>query len=330
ADTQVKEGDRGQTNARFVVTLDNPSPERVTVNYATADGTATVRDRDYRRTSGRLVFRPGQTRQFIDVPVFGDTKIEPDETFTVNLSNPQNAELGRRRATGTILNDDFPQISIRDTEITEGDRGQTNARFLVTLDSPSPERVVVNYATADGTATAGEDYRRTTGRLIFRPGQTRQFIDVPVFGDTEIEPDETFTVNLSRPQNAQLGRRQATGTIINDDGSSPAVNLGRLTGEPIVINDEIGFTEAGDRNTEDYYRFNLNREGTVRIILDELFENANLEFLGSTREMIDQSRNPGTQREIITQRNLEPGTYYVRVFPHLAARTEYRLSINLI
>ncbi|QJB28664.1 Calx-beta domain-containing protein [Limnospira fusiformis] len=330
ADTQVKEGDRGQTNARFVVTLDNPSPERVVVNYATADGTATVRDRDYRRTSGRLVFRPGQTRQFIDVPVFGDTKVEPDETFTVNLSNPQNAELGRRRAIGTIINDDFPQISIRDTEITEGDRGQTNARFLVTLDSPSPERVVVNYATADGTATAGEDYRRTTGRLIFRPGQTRQFIDVPVFGDTEIEPDETFTVNLSRPQNAQLGRRQATGTIINDDGSSPAVNLGRLTGEPIVINDEIGFTEAGDRNTEDYYRFNLNREGTVRIILDELFENANLEFLGSTGERIDQSRNPGTQREIITQRNLEPGTYYVRVFPHLAARTEYRLSINLI
>ncbi|MDT9191338.1 MAG: Calx-beta domain-containing protein, partial [Limnospira sp. PMC 894.15] len=68
ADTQVKEGDRGQTNARFVVTLDNPRSQRVTVNYDTADGTATVRDRDYRRTSGRLVFQPGQTRQFIDVP----------------------------------------------------------------------------------------------------------------------------------------------------------------------------------------------------------------------------------------------------------------------
>ncbi|MDY7052099.1 SBBP repeat-containing protein, partial [Limnospira fusiformis] len=83
ADTKVKEGDRGQTNARFVVTLDNPSSQRVTVNYATADGTATLRDRDYQRTTGRLVFQPGQTRQFIDVPVFGDTKVEPDETFTV-------------------------------------------------------------------------------------------------------------------------------------------------------------------------------------------------------------------------------------------------------
>ena len=328
-DTQLKEGDTGRTNARFVVTLDNPSPERVVVNYDTADGTAMAGE-DYRRTTGRLIFRPGQTRQVINVPVFGDTKVEPDETFRVILSRPQNAELGRRQATGTILNDDFPQISIRDTEIIEGDTGRTNARFVVTLDNPSPERVVVNYATADGTATAGEDYRRTTGRLIFRPGQTRQVINVPVFGDTEVEPDETFTVNLSRPENAQLGRRRATGTIIDDDRSSNAVNLGRLTGEPIVINDEIGFTEGGDRNTEDSYRFNLNREGTVRIILDELFENANLQLLGSTEEIIDQSRNPGNQREIITARNLEPGTYYVRVVPHLAARTEYRLSINLV
>ncbi|WP_172973517.1 Calx-beta domain-containing protein, partial [Limnospira platensis] len=219
ADTQLKEGDRDRTNARFVVTLDNPSSERVTVNYATADGTATVRDRDYRRTAGRLVFQPGQTRQVINVPVFGDTKVEPDETFTVNLSNPQNAELGRRRATGTILNDDIivPQITIADTQLKEGDRGQTNARFVVTLDNPSSERVTVNYATADGTATVRDrDYRRTAGRLIFQPGQTRQVINVPVFGDTKVEPDETFTVNLSNPQNAELGRRRATGTILND------------------------------------------------------------------------------------------------------------------
>ncbi|WP_434222509.1 PPC domain-containing protein [Limnospira platensis CENA597] len=165
-----------------------------------------------------------------------------------------------------------------------------------------------------------------------------------MFGDTKVEPDETFTVNLSNPQNAELGRRRATGTILNDDvpGNnnpqpkppnddifSSAENLGRLTGE-IVRTDEIGFTEGGDRNTEDYYRFHLNREGTVQVVLDDLFQNANLQFLGSTGDIINQSRNPGIQREIITQRKLEPGTYYVRVFPHLAARTPYRLSINLI
>ena len=342
ADTRLKEGDSGQTNARFVVRLDSPSSEIVTVRYATANGTATAGE-DYRQTTGRLIFQPGQTRQFINVPVFGDTNIEPDETFMVNLRRPQNAELARAQATGTIINDDFPQITIADTEIIEGDSDRTNARFVVRLDNPSSERVVVNYATADGTATAGEDYRPMTGRVVFSPGQTSQVINVPVLGDTKVEPDETFRVNLSRPQNATLGRRQAIGTILNDDFPgdnnqqpeppddrfSSAENLGRLTGE-IVRTDRIGFASGGDRNTEDYYRFHLNREGTVQVVLDDLFQNANLQFLGSTGDIINQSRNPGTDPEIITQRKLEPGTYYVRVFPHLGARTPYRLSIDLI
>ncbi|GCE92907.1 hypothetical protein NIES46_09550 [Arthrospira platensis NIES-46] len=348
ADTQLKEGDRGRSFAEFKVTLDSPSNQTVQVSYTTADGTATVADEDYEQTSGRLIFPRGQTERVIRVPVIGDTKVEPDETFTVNLSNPQNAELGRRRATGTILNDDIivPQITIADTQLKEGDRGQTNARFVVTLDNPSPERVTVNYATADGTATVRDrDYRRTAGRLIFQPGQTRQFINVPVFGDTKVEPDETFTVNLSNPQNAELGRRRATGTILNDDtkpgNNNPqpkppnddifpnAENLGRLTGE-IVRTDRIGYVVGDDRNTEDYYRFDLNREGTVRIDLDELFKDANLQLLGSEGELISQSNNEGKNPETITARKLEPGTYYVRVFPHLAARTEYRLSIDLV
>ncbi|BAI94220.1 Calx-beta domain-containing protein [Arthrospira platensis NCB002] len=345
ADTEIREGDSGRTNARFVVRLDNPSSERVVVNYATADGTATAGE-DYRPMTGRVVFSPGQTSQVINVPVLGDTKVEPDETFRVNLSRPQNATLGRRQAIGTILNDDYddlPQITIADTEIIEGDSDRTNARFVVRLDNPSSERVVVNYATADGTATAGEDYRRTAGRVVFRPGQTRQVINVPVFGDTEVEPDETFRVNLSRPQNATLGRRQAIGTILNDDFPgdnnqqpeppddrfSNAVNLRTLTGE-IVRTDRIGYVVGDERNTEDYYRFDLNREGTVRINLDELFANANLQLLGSDGELISQSNNGGKNPETITARKLEPGTYYVRVFPHLAARTEYRLSIDLV
>ncbi|WP_434222503.1 Calx-beta domain-containing protein, partial [Limnospira platensis CENA597] len=265
-----------------------------------------------------------------------------------NLDGQRNS--GSRDAFITKLivdeDEDLPQITIADTQLKEGDRGQTNARFVVTLDNPSPERVTVNYATADGTATVRDrDYRRTAGRLIFQPGQTRQVINVPVFGDTKVEPDETFTVNLSRPQNAELGRRRATGTILNDDtkpgNNNPqpkppnddifpnAENLGRLTGE-IVRTDRIGYVVGDDRNTEDYYRFDLNREGTVRIDLDELFKDANLQLLGSEGELISQSNNEGKNPETITARKLEPGTYYVRVFPHLAARTEYRLSIDLV
>ncbi|QJB28667.1 Calx-beta domain-containing protein [Limnospira fusiformis] len=337
ADTQILEGDRGRSFAEFKVTLNSPSNQIVRVNYATADGTATVADRDYEPTSGELVFRRGQTERVIRVPVIGDTKVEPDETFKVILSDPQNAELGRDKATGTILNDDglvSANISIADTQLKEGDRGRSFAEFKVTLDRPSNQIVRVNYTTADGTATvADRDYERTRGELVFRRGQTERVIRVPVIGDTKIEPDETFKVILSNPQNAELERGEAIGTILDDDDpiEPPVIPfvLGNLTGE-IVRTNRIGFIESGKRDVNDYYSFRLNRTGTVTINLDDLVANANLELLGSRGELIDQSNNPGTQAEIITQRDLEPGIYYVRVHPHVSARTKYRLSIELI
>ncbi|MDT9191210.1 MAG: Calx-beta domain-containing protein, partial [Limnospira sp. PMC 894.15] len=155
--------------------------------------TATVADSDYERTRGELVFPRGQTERVIRVPVIGDTKVEPDETFRVILSDPQNVTLANRQATGTILNDDVPEISIADTQILEGDRGRSFAEFKVTLNRPSNQIVRVNYATADGTATvADRDYERTRGELVFRRGQTERVIRVPVIGDTKVEPDETF------------------------------------------------------------------------------------------------------------------------------------------
>ncbi|MDT9190907.1 MAG: Calx-beta domain-containing protein [Limnospira sp. PMC 894.15] len=219
SDTQILEGDRGRSFAEFKVTLNSPSDQMITVNFTTADGTATVADGDYQPTNGRLVFPRGQTERVIRVPVIGDTKVEPDETFRVILSDPQNVTLANRQATGTILNDDVPEISIADTQILEGDRGRSFAEFKVTLNRPSNQIVRVNYATADGTATvADRDYERTRGELVFRRGQTERVIRVPVIGDTKVEPDETFKVILSDPQNADLGRDKATGTILNDDG----------------------------------------------------------------------------------------------------------------
>ncbi|UWU50484.1 pre-peptidase C-terminal domain-containing protein [Limnospira indica PCC 9438] len=334
----IEEGDRGRSFAEFKVTLNSPSNQIVRVNYATADGTATVADGDYEPTSGELVFARGQTERVIRVPVIGDTEVEPDETFKVILSEPENADLGRDQATGTILNDDglvSANISIADTQILEGDRGRSFAEFKVTLDSPSDQIVRVNYTTADGTAkVADRDYELTRGELIFPRGETERVIRVPVIGDTKRELDETFKVILSDPQNAELERGEAIGTILDDDdperGSwdNPFV-LGNLTGE-IVRTNRIGFIESGKRDVNDYYRFRLNRTGTVTINLDDLVANANLQLLGSQGELIDQSNNPGTQAETIMQRDLEPGIYHVRVHPHVSARTKYRLSIELI
>jgi hypothetical protein len=92
----------------FTVTLGKATPLRVSVTYATADGTATAGS-DYTTTSGTLVFAPGETSKTIAVPIVGDTTVEPDESFTLTLSTPVNATLGTASATGTITNDDLPR-----------------------------------------------------------------------------------------------------------------------------------------------------------------------------------------------------------------------------
>ena len=78
--------------------------------------------------------------------------------------------------------------------------------------------MTVNYATANGTALAGSDYTAASGTLTFAPGQTSKTVTVNVTGDTVVEPNETFVVNLSAPTGATLFDGQGLGTILNDDG----------------------------------------------------------------------------------------------------------------
>jgi uncharacterized membrane protein YgcG len=118
------EGNSGLTPFTFTVTLSNPSRSDVTVNYATADGTAMISDDDYQATSGTLTFDPGTTSQPITVEVVGDTKFEANETFYVNLTDPSGATLANTQGVGTIINDDNgtpPVVSgatIKPTQIT--------------------------------------------------------------------------------------------------------------------------------------------------------------------------------------------------------------------
>jgi hypothetical protein len=111
SDVTLPEGDTGTTPFEFLVQLSAPSPLEVRVDYATLDGTATVADNDYQPASGTLVFAPGEITKTIVVLVQGDTKVEPDETFFVQLSNLVNVTADRTTATGTILNDDQPPVT---------------------------------------------------------------------------------------------------------------------------------------------------------------------------------------------------------------------------
>src|SRR5437667_35231 len=137
--------------------------------------------------------------------VNGDTLNEANETFLVNLSSQVNAALTDGQGVGTINNDDpLPSLAINDVAVTEGNSGTVNAVFTVSLSPTSGQTVTVNYATADGTATAGADYVAASGTLTFPPGSATQTIIVTVIGYTLIFRSETFFVNLSSQANAAL------------------------------------------------------------------------------------------------------------------------------
>ncbi len=80
-DVNQTEGNSGTTLFIFTVSLSNPSFQPITVDYATADGTATTADNDYSSTSGTLTFAANETSKTISVSVNGDNKFEPNETF---------------------------------------------------------------------------------------------------------------------------------------------------------------------------------------------------------------------------------------------------------
>jgi Ca2+-binding RTX toxin-like protein len=218
-DVSQAEGNMGTTPFAFTVSLSRPSAFATTVDYATADGTATVADNDYQPTSGTLTFQPGETSKTVTVVVNGDNKFELDENFFVNLSNPSNGTFGDGQGEGTILNDDpLPAVSISDDSQFEGNAGTTPFTFAVSLSNPSFQTITVDFATADGTATvADNDYQPATGTVVFNPGETTKTVTVLANGDVAVEPDETFFVNLSNPTNATIADGQGQGTILNDD-----------------------------------------------------------------------------------------------------------------
>jgi Ca2+-binding RTX toxin-like protein len=115
----------------------------------------------------------------------------------------------------------LPALSISDVTVSEGNVGATSAFFTVSLDFESGPTVSVDYATADGTATAPSDYATQSGTLQFASGETSKTIAVNVSGDTAYEPNESFSVKLSNASNATIAADTGIGTIVNDDAASP-------------------------------------------------------------------------------------------------------------
>jgi ribosomal protein L35AE/L33A len=224
----VTEGNSGAQNATFTVTLSPAAAQAVTVTFATADGSA-LAGSDYTATSGTLTFDPGVTSRTVIVPILGDTRDEPAETFTVVLGTATGATIGSGTGTGTIVDNDAPPtMVIGNVTVTEGTSGTATANFVVTLSAASGLPISIDFASADGTALAGADYTATTGTLSFDPGTTSRTIAVPVLGDVLDEANETFTVLLSNPVNVTVADASGLGTI-SDDDARPSLRVNDVT-----------------------------------------------------------------------------------------------------
>jgi hypothetical protein len=238
----VLEGDSGTTNASFTVTRSAVSPQTVSATFTAADGTA-MQPGDYAPTTGTVTFAPGDpATKTVTVPVNGDEVDEADEQFSVALSAPVDAAVGGGPATGTIDDDDGPQISIGNVTVAEGDSGTTVYNVPVTLSAASPQDVSMDVSSANGTAIAGDDYQAIppSQTLTIASGATSGNVQVTVIGDVNDEADETFLVNLVNARDADFADAQSVVTIDDDDGVGGA-------GSQLSIND-VSLTE-GDTGT---------------------------------------------------------------------------------
>lgn len=220
SDVNATEGDTGSTNAAITVTLSSASARTVSVGYYLVGQTA-IPGVDYQPQGGLLTFAPGETTQTANVPILGDVLDEYDETFRLILANPLSATVADGQGVCTIIdNDPTPSVTINNVSVIEGNSSTVSAVFSVSISVPSGRVITVDYFTADITASAPRDYIATSSTLEFNPGETAKSITIQVKGDTNIEPNETFSVNLTNPLNINIADGQGVCTIMNDEAFS--------------------------------------------------------------------------------------------------------------
>ena len=212
----VTEGNTGTTTAHVKILLNHRTNHRVTVGWATADGSATAGS-DYVAASGRARIPRDHRVAYANVSVIGDTTTESNEYFKVRLSRPTGARIADRVAFVEILDDDaLPVLSVASLgAVKEGGV----AEFRVSLSKAVSGPVSFHYATADNTATTPSDYTAIPDTVKTIPaGDTSVVITVETNDPAPdvAEPTESFFFRISNPTGATLGDAQALGVIEDD------------------------------------------------------------------------------------------------------------------
>jgi gliding motility-associated-like protein len=239
------EGNSGSTAFVFTVNRTGDTSGTATVNYAvTGSGTNPVNNQDFTGgplPSGTANFTAGSASTTITINVNGDITVEPNETFTVTLSNPSGgATLGTATATGTITNDDNATVAFSSATSSGTESSAANLPAIFVDGTILVPTSVTVTDTGSGTASSGgADYNFPSPQAVNIPtgtydGTAATQIAIPnlsIIDDNTVEANETIALSLSNltgNPNAILGTPTSTTyTILNDD--TYAININNIS-----------------------------------------------------------------------------------------------------
>jgi chitinase len=234
----VTEGNSGTTTVTLTISLSGPAQNTVQATWSTVAGTA-LAGSDFNAASGTVAFTPGGfASQTITITINGDTTFEPNETFTVALSNVANAKAGAN-GTVTIVNDDadpgVPLVNVTATDATGAEQGSDPIVFKITRTGSTASAITISLDWTAGTATFGTDYTVTaTGgtlganaaTIMLAAGVASATITVTPVDDKAVEGTESVVLTLGAGVGYAVGSpASASGTIVDND-TPPSISIG--------------------------------------------------------------------------------------------------------
>ena len=248
------------TNAVITVVRTNGSVGRISINYATTGGTATP-GVDYAPTNGSLTFSDGSgTSQTFTVPIFDDLNLTSNVTVNLTLSNPSGTAqiVGPTTVPLTILNQNVDLSFAQFGYFVDETNGSVT--IGVTRTGNTNVAVSVQYATTNGTATAGTNYSTTSGALNFGVGETFQTFTIPILYDPQITGNLVFFVNLFNPSSPGqlISPVSTTVTVIDDDSG---VEFASATNSVLKANTNVVISVLRLGNTLGQTTVNFNSLG---------------------------------------------------------------------
>ena len=216
-------------SATISVTFSSDLAESVTIDYTTAADSATA-DEDFTLVSGTLTFEAGDKVKVIQVPILPDFDIEPDETFSVSISNASKFGIGNPSSSVITIQDDdgVSEVSLV-SGVIEGSEGESSIPVELVLSQASGATVSVGVKTTNGSAKNGQDYTGVDLTATIAPGETSTIINIPIIGDSIYERNEDLHITLSDPVNATMGSISDALVKIIEDDPIPTVSVSNVS-----------------------------------------------------------------------------------------------------